>query len=119
LFLWNNEHLFDMISQNRQVILPLIYPSLERNTRSHWNQSVLNVTMNVRKMFLDMDERLLLSCQSSFEEEEEKQAATEERRWLMWEQLERSAAPGYQPVIADTSFPSPPSSVHLVAPTVT
>jgi serine/threonine-protein phosphatase 2A regulatory subunit B' len=75
--------------------------------------------MNVRKMFLDMDERLLLSCQSSFEEEEEKQAATEERRWLMWEQLERSAAPGYQPVIADTCFPSPPSSVHLVAPTVT
>ncbi|GJN37304.1 hypothetical protein PR202_gb26240 [Eleusine coracana subsp. coracana] len=119
LFLWNNEHLFDMISQNRQVILPLIYPALERNTRWHWNQSVLNVTMNVRKMFLDMDEKLLLSCQNNFQEEEEKRAATEERRRLMWEQLERSAARGYQPVIADTSFPSPPSSVRLVAPTVT
>jgi len=121
LFLWNNEHLFDMISQNRQVILPIIYPALERNTRWHWNQSVLNVTMNVRKMFHDLDERLLLTCQNNFEEEEEKRAATEERRRLMWEQLERSAARGYhQPVIAaDVSFPPPPSSARLVAPTVT
>jgi hypothetical protein len=118
LFLWNNEHLFDMISQNRQVILPLIYPALEWNTRWHWNQSVLNVTLNVRKMFLDVDEKLLLSCQSNFQEEEEKRAATEERRRLMWEQLERSAAHEYQSVIADTSFPSP-SSVRVFAPTVT
>ncbi|XP_062186078.1 serine/threonine protein phosphatase 2A 57 kDa regulatory subunit B' kappa isoform-like [Phragmites australis] len=119
LFLWNNEHLFDMISQNRQVILPLIYPALERNTRWHWNQSVLNVTMNVRKMFLDMDEKLLLACQSNFQEEEEKRAATAERRRLMWEQLERNAAHGYQPVIADASFPAPHSLGRLVAPTVT
>ncbi|KAL6627322.1 hypothetical protein ACP70R_031048 [Stipagrostis hirtigluma subsp. patula] len=124
LFLWNNEHLFDMISQNRRVILPIIYPALERNTRWHWNQSVLNVTMNVRKMFLDMDEKLLLACQSNFQEEEEKRAATEERRKLIWEQLERSASGAYQPqphqpVITDTSFPAPPSSALLVAPTVT
>jgi serine/threonine-protein phosphatase 2A regulatory subunit B' len=108
-----------MISQNRQVILPLIYPALEQNTRWHWNQSVLNITLNVRKMFLDMDEKLLLSCQSNFQEEEEKRAATEERRRLMWEQLEWSAAHEYQSVIADTSFPSPPSSDCVFAPTVT
>ncbi|XP_052140569.1 serine/threonine protein phosphatase 2A 57 kDa regulatory subunit B' kappa isoform-like [Oryza glaberrima] len=123
LFLWNNEHLFDMISQNRQVILPIIYPALERNTRWHWNQSVLNVTLNVKKMFLDMDERLLLACQNNFQAEEEKRAATEERRRLMWEQLERNAAAACHPhpviTTTDSSFPSPPSSTPLVAPTVT
>jgi serine/threonine-protein phosphatase 2A regulatory subunit B' len=121
--LWNNEHLFDMISQNRQVILPIIYPALERNTRWHWNQSVLNVTLNVKKMFLDMDERLLLACQNNFQAEEEKRAATEERRRLMWEQLERNAAAACHPhpviTTTDSSFPSPPSSTPLVAPTVT
>ena len=77
--------------------------------------------MNVRQMFREMDERLLVACQNNFQEEEEKLAATEERRRLMWEQLERSAARGYhQPVIAaDASFPAPPSSGRLVAPTVT
>ncbi|KAG8053199.1 hypothetical protein GUJ93_ZPchr0001g30256 [Zizania palustris] len=119
LFLWNNEHLFDMITHNRQMILPIIYPALERNTRWHWNQSVLNVTLNVRKMFLDMDERLLQACQNNFQAEEEKRAANVERRRLMWEQLERNAAAAFQPVITDTSFPAPPSSAPLVAPTVT
>ncbi|KAL6607744.1 hypothetical protein ACP70R_040807 [Stipagrostis hirtigluma subsp. patula] len=117
LFLWNNEHLFDLISQNRQVILPIIYPALERNARWHWNQSVLNVTMNVRKMFFEMDERLLLACQSNFQEEEEKRAASEERRRLAWEHLERNAA--FHPVTVDISFAVPPASAPLVAPTVT
>ncbi|KAJ1261970.1 hypothetical protein BS78_09G070200 [Paspalum vaginatum] len=117
LFLWNNEHLFDLISQNRQVILPIIYPALERNTRWHWNQSVLNVTMNVRKMFFDMDERLLLACETNFHEEEKKQAASEERRRLVWEHLERNAA--FHPVTGDISFVIPPTSAPLVAPTMT
>ncbi|VAH58160.1 unnamed protein product [Triticum turgidum subsp. durum] len=107
LFLWNNEHLFDMISQNRQVIVPIVYPALERNARLHWNQSVLNVTMNVRKMFFDMDERLLLSCQSNFQADEEKRAAAEERRRLTWEQLERNADPAFQPAKASPSAAPP------------
>lgn len=117
LFLWNNEHLFDLISQNCQVILPIIYPALERNARWHWNQSVLNVTMNVRKMFFDMDERLLLACQTNFQEEEKKRAASEERRRLVWEHLERNAA--FHPVTGDIGFAVPPTSAPLVAPTMT
>ncbi|CAD6334456.1 unnamed protein product [Miscanthus lutarioriparius] len=117
LFLWNNEHLFGLISQNRQVILPIIYPALERNARWHWSQSVLNVTMNVRKMFFDMDERLLLACQTNFQEEEKKRAASEERRRLVWEHLERNAA--FHPVTGDIGFAVPPTSAPLVAPTMT
>jgi serine/threonine-protein phosphatase 2A regulatory subunit B' len=109
--------LFDLISQNRQVILPIIYPALERNARWHWNQSVLNVTMNVRKMFFDMDERLLLACQTNFQEEEKKRAASEERRRLVWEHLERNAA--FHPVTGDIGFAVPPTSAPLVAPTMT
>ncbi|XP_006654101.1 serine/threonine protein phosphatase 2A 57 kDa regulatory subunit B' kappa isoform-like [Oryza brachyantha] len=117
LFLWNNEHLFDLICQNRQIIMPIIYPALERNARWHWNQSVLNVTMNVRKMFLEMDEGLLLACQRNFQEEEEKRAASEERRKLIWENLERNAS--FHPVTGDIGFSVLPASAPLVAPTMT
>ncbi|PAN17525.1 hypothetical protein PAHAL_3G138200 [Panicum hallii] len=117
LFLWNNKHLFDLISQNRQVILPIIYPALERNARWHWNQSVLNVTMNVRKMFFDMDERLLLTCETNFQAEEKRRAASEERRRLVWERLERNAA--FQSVTGDIGFAVPPTSAPLVAPAMT
>ncbi|KAL1812918.1 hypothetical protein ACET3Z_022983 [Daucus carota] len=32
LFLWNNDHIRSMITQNRKVILPIIFPALENNT---------------------------------------------------------------------------------------
>jgi serine/threonine-protein phosphatase 2A regulatory subunit B' len=73
--------------------------------------------MNVKKMFLDMDERLLLACQSNFQEEEEKRAASEERRRLVWERLEKNAA--FHPVTGDISFAVPPTSAPLVAPAMT
>lgn len=96
LFLWNNDHVINLIAQNRQVILPIIFPALERNTRNHWNQAVLNVTMNVRKIFFDMDEELFNSCQKKFEEEEAGRTALEEKRRVTWERLEYAAS--FQPV---------------------
>ncbi|KAL4194984.1 hypothetical protein AMTRI_Chr05g71170 [Amborella trichopoda] len=94
LFLWNNEHIVSLIAQNRQVILTLVYQALERNTRSHWNQAVLNLTLNVRKMFSEMDEELFQMFQSNYEEEEAKVKGVEEKRRLTWERLEAAAKSG-------------------------
>ncbi|XP_008785883.1 serine/threonine protein phosphatase 2A 57 kDa regulatory subunit B' kappa isoform-like isoform X2 [Phoenix dactylifera] len=117
LFLWNNDHLMNLIAQNRQVILPLIYPALERNARCHWSQSVLNVTMNIRKMFSDMDGDLFLACQRKFQEEEDKRGVMEERRRLIWERLETAAT--FQPVTRNTAVLVTPVRVPLVAATLT
>ena len=95
-FLWNNEHVLNHITQNRQVILPLVFPALERNTRNHWNQAVLNLTLNVRKMFCEMDEELVLACQGKLEEEDSKSSMAAEKRRLTWERLETAAS--FQPV---------------------
>lgn len=92
LFFWNNDRIINMVSQNRQVILPLVVPAIERNSKSHWNQSVLNLTLNARRMLLEMDEELYTACQMRFEEEEENRTAMEERRRVTWDQLEAAAA---------------------------
>ncbi|KAJ8643938.1 hypothetical protein MRB53_005686 [Persea americana] len=92
LYLWNNDHIVSLMVQNRHVILPLIFPALEKNTKSHWNQAVLNLTLNVRKMFSEMDEELFEACQSKFKDEGAKLRAAEEKRRLMWEQLESLAS---------------------------
>ncbi|KAF8389024.1 hypothetical protein HHK36_025709 [Tetracentron sinense] len=109
LFLWNNEHIVSLIAHNRQVILPLIFAALERNTQNHWNQSVLNLTLNVRKMFSEMDDELVLACQGKFEEEEGKLVSAAEKRRVMWERLEKAAS--VQPVTRNTAV--------LVTPTTT
>lgn len=90
--MWNNDHVISMIAQNRQAVMPLIVPALERNSRDHWNQAVVNPTVNARKMLSEMDEELFSACQKMFEEEEEKRMEVEEKRRITWERLEAAAS---------------------------
>ncbi|EXB37815.1 Serine/threonine protein phosphatase 2A 59 kDa regulatory subunit B' zeta isoform [Morus notabilis] len=92
LFLWNNDHLRNLIIQNRQVILPMVLPALERNTRNHWNQAVQSLTLNVRKIFSDADQALFDEYLERFQEDEVKDRETQQRRESTWKRLEDVAA---------------------------
>lgn len=93
--LWNNEHILNLVTHNRQVIIPLVFPALERNTQNHWNQAVLNLTQNVRKILCEMDEELVQACKRKLEEENSTLSVAAERRKLTWERLETAAS--FQP----------------------
>ncbi|KAK4714068.1 hypothetical protein R3W88_019975 [Solanum pinnatisectum] len=95
LFLWNNDHIRNLIVQNREVILPLIFPLLEKNTRGHWNQAVQSLTLNVRKIFSDADQALFDECLEKFKEDEIKDKEMQERRELTWKRLEDVAASNF------------------------
>ncbi|GAV72162.1 B56 domain-containing protein [Cephalotus follicularis] len=88
LFLWNNDHIRNMITQNCKVILPIIFPALERNTRCHWNQAVQSLTLNVRKIFSDIDQALFDECVVRYEEDEVKEREMQEKRESAWKRLE-------------------------------
>ena len=107
--MWNNESILNLITQNRQVILPLVIPALERNTQNHWNQAVLNLTMNVKKMFCEMDEELVLACQCKLEEDGVQSKAAAEKRRLTWEMLETAAG-------LPSSAPATPTNGNFLVP---
>ncbi|KAI3793897.1 hypothetical protein L1987_36520 [Smallanthus sonchifolius] len=90
LFLWNNDHIENLIKQNRKSILPIIFPALERNT-SHWNQVVRSLTLNVRKIFSDADPELFEECLVKFQEYESKKEETKSKREVIWKRLEEIA----------------------------
>lgn len=94
LFLWNNEHIVSLIAQNRNVILPIIFEAMEKNVRSHWNQAVNGLTVNIRKMFLEMDVELFEECQRQFEEKEANAKEREEQQELTWQRLAAAADQG-------------------------
>ncbi|CAI9766726.1 unnamed protein product [Fraxinus pennsylvanica] len=70
LFLWNNDHIENLIKQNRKVNLPIIFPTLEKNARNHWNQAVQSLTLNVQKIFSDADSELFEECLLKYQEDE-------------------------------------------------
>ena len=54
-------------------------------------QAVHGLTINVRKMFLEMDQALYEDCQRKFNEEEEKAESVESAREETWKLVERVA----------------------------
>ncbi|XP_019194103.1 PREDICTED: serine/threonine protein phosphatase 2A 57 kDa regulatory subunit B' beta isoform-like [Ipomoea nil] len=91
LFLWNNEHIVELIALYRHVILPIIFTPLERNMQDHWNQAVHGLTSNVQRMFQEMDTELFEECQRKFEETEASAEAVEEQRKQTWKRIESAA----------------------------
>lgn len=92
LFFWNNDHIGNLIKQNRNLILPIIFPALEKNARDHWSQAVHGLTLNVRKIFYDLDPELFDECLLKFKEDESKEDETKARREATWKRLEELAA---------------------------
>ncbi|KAJ7972334.1 Serine/threonine protein phosphatase 2A regulatory subunit [Quillaja saponaria] len=86
------EHIVSLIAQNRTVILPIIFAALEKNIQSHWNQAVHGLTVNVRKMFMEMDAELFDECQRQHGEGEARAKEVEEQRELTWKRLADVAA---------------------------
>lgn len=92
LFLWNNEHIVSLIAQNRNVILPIIFEALEKNIQSHWNQAVHGLTVNIKKMFMEMDSELFEECQHQYAEKVSRADEVQEQRELAWKRLADVAA---------------------------
>jgi len=38
LYYWNNDYIINLIENNAGTILPIIFPVLFKNSRSHWNE---------------------------------------------------------------------------------
>ncbi|CAI9780608.1 unnamed protein product [Fraxinus pennsylvanica] len=92
LFLWNNDHIENLIKQNHKVILPIIFPSLEKNARNHWNQAVRSLTLNVQKIFSDTDPEIFEECLLKYQEDEAQEEEIKIKREATWKQLEDIAA---------------------------
>lgn len=109
LFLWNNDHIEVLIKQNSKVILPIILPAIERNTKEHWNQAVQSLSLNVRKIFMDHDPVLFEECLKKFEEDEAKETALRSKREATWKHLEEIASS--KTISSEPAVP-PEATVH-------
>ncbi|KAL3523510.1 hypothetical protein ACH5RR_016344 [Cinchona calisaya] len=94
LFWWNNEHIVSLIAENRRTILPIIFEALEKNIKCHWNQAINGLSVNVRRMFQEMDAELFEECERKYEEKEARAGKVEEQRVWTWKRLEEAAANG-------------------------
>ncbi|KAK7104554.1 serine/threonine-protein phosphatase 2A 56 kDa regulatory subunit epsilon isoform-like isoform X1 [Littorina saxatilis] len=89
LYFWNNEYIMNLIEENSNVILPIMFPSLYRISKEHWNQTIVALVYNVLKTFMEMNSKLFDELTSNYKAERQKEKKKEKDREELWKRLDR------------------------------
>lgn len=71
LFLINNDQVQRMITENKELIFEILMKGLLKSSKSHWNQTVQNMTMNVMKSLMEIDSDLFEKLSNKISKENE------------------------------------------------
>ncbi|KAL9873311.1 serine/threonine-protein phosphatase 2A 56 kDa regulatory subunit gamma isoform isoform X3 [Glossina fuscipes] len=91
LYYWNNEYIMSLISDNSQVILPIMFPALNRNSKTHWNKTIHGLIYNALKLFMEMNQRLFDECSKNYRQEKQMERDKTSQREELWQQVEHMA----------------------------
>lgn len=100
LYYWTHEYFCNLVSENSETILPIIFPSLHENS-GHWNRTIHGMIFNASKMFMEANPVLYDKCTIMYRESKESREVHDRDRALKWNMLEQTAK---------ARHPSPPSS---------
>ena len=80
LYYWNNEYIMSLISDNASVILPIMFPALYKNSKSHWNKTIHGLIYNALKLFMEMNQKLFDECTQAYKLEQKKEKERAKQR---------------------------------------
>ncbi|XP_064412698.1 serine/threonine-protein phosphatase 2A 56 kDa regulatory subunit delta isoform isoform X2 [Latimeria chalumnae] len=91
LYYWNNEYIMSLISDNAARILPIMFPALYKNSKSHWNKTIHGLIYNALKLFMEMNQKLFDDCTQQYKAEKQKGRFKLKEREEMWLKIEELA----------------------------
>ncbi|XP_040207412.1 serine/threonine-protein phosphatase 2A 56 kDa regulatory subunit alpha isoform isoform X3 [Rana temporaria] len=72
LYFWNNEYILSLIEENIDKILPIMFGSLYKISKEHWNPTIVALVYNVLKTFMEMNGKLFDELTGSYKAERQK-----------------------------------------------
>merc|ERR1712227_96997 len=91
LYYWNNEYFISLVQDNTKVILPIMFPPLYRNSKSHWNKTIHGLIYNALKLFMEMDQTLFDECTTQYKAERQKEKQMMLAREEAWKKIHAKA----------------------------
>ncbi|KAI9818241.1 MAG: Serine/threonine-protein phosphatase 2A 56 kDa regulatory subunit delta isoform [Thelocarpon impressellum] len=102
LYFWNNEYFCNLVSDNVEVILPIMFAPLFENSKGHWNRTIHGMVYNAMKLFMEINPQLFDECSHDYNEmqnnAEQRQAARKKR----WDMIAEQAAKRRQQQVGAT-----------------
>ncbi|XP_069787440.1 serine/threonine-protein phosphatase 2A 56 kDa regulatory subunit alpha isoform isoform X2 [Narcine bancroftii] len=88
LYFWNNEYILSLIEDNSEKILPIMFGSLYRISKEHWNTTIVALVYNVLKTLMEMNGALFDELTASYKAERQREKKKEQEREELWKNLE-------------------------------
>ncbi|RUO96059.1 protein phosphatase 2 regulatory subunit B, gamma isoform, isoform CRA_b, partial [Jimgerdemannia flammicorona] len=96
LYYWNNEYIVNLMGDNVNVILPIMFPPLYKNSKGHWNRTIHGLVYNALKLFMDISPKLFDDCTNQYKQQRQLERKKQKDREDMWAKLEHKAAMNLQ-----------------------
>jgi len=91
LYFWNNEYFCNLVSDNVEIILPIMFAPLYENSKGHWNRTIHGMVYNAMKLFMEINPQLFDDCSHDYTEHQNNAEAREMARENKWKALAEQA----------------------------
>uniref|UniRef100_A0A7D9N0E7 Serine/threonine protein phosphatase 2A regulatory subunit n=1 Tax=Xenopus tropicalis TaxID=8364 RepID=A0A7D9N0E7_XENTR len=88
LYFWNNEYILSLIEENIDKILPIMFGSLYKISKEHWNPTIVALVYNVLKTLMEMNGKLFDELTGSYKAERQREKKKELEREELWRRLD-------------------------------
>ncbi|KAI9270844.1 phosphatase 2A regulatory B subunit-domain-containing protein [Sporodiniella umbellata] len=92
LFFWNNDYVMNLMAENIQEIMPVIFPTLYRTSKSHWNKTILSLVYNALRQCMDMNPTLFEQCVCQYRQHKQLERKRQREREENWKILQRKVS---------------------------
>ncbi|KAH8146818.1 uncharacterized protein LAJ45_09192 [Morchella importuna] len=97
LYFWNNEYFCNLVSDNVEVILPIMFAPLYENSKGHWNRTIHGMVYNAMKLFMEINPTLFDECTAAYATDQETAPQRLADRESVWKMLEEKATLNRKP----------------------
>lgn len=54
------------MGEHISIILPIVFPALYQNSKTHWNRTIHGMVYNALKLFMEINQEVFEECQNSY-----------------------------------------------------
>ncbi|KAG2235612.1 hypothetical protein INT48_002386 [Thamnidium elegans] len=69
LYFWNNDYIVSLMAENMNEIMPIIFPTLYKTSKTHWNKTILGLVYNALKLCMDISPELFDECANQYKQQ--------------------------------------------------
>ncbi|TFK29872.1 protein phosphatase 2A regulatory B subunit [Coprinopsis marcescibilis] len=91
LLYWNNEYVVNLMSDNLHVILPIVFPALYNNSKSHWNRTIHGMVYNALKLFMEINPDLFDETLQQYKQNKLREQERAVSQYAAWQKMREKA----------------------------